>query len=108
MNDRNKITIVGAGYVGMSLSILLAQKNDVLIYDINKEKIQTINSKKSPVQDSTINEFLTTKTLSLKGTSNQKEAYKDADFVIVATPTAYDPVTNYFDTKSVDGVNVEV
>lgn len=104
MNDINKITIVGAGYVGMSLSILLAQKNNVLIYDIDKEKIETINSKKSPVQDSTIDEFLTTKNLSLKGTTNQKEAYKNADYIVVATPTDFDEKTHAFDTSSVDSV----
>ena len=104
MNGINKITIVGAGYVGMSLSILLAQKNNVLIYDIDKEKIETINSKKSPVQDSTIDKFLTTKTLSIKGTTNQKEAYKHADYIVIATPTDFDEKTHKFDTSSVDSV----
>ncbi len=104
MNDKNKITIVGAGYVGMSLSLLLAQKNNVLIYDIDKERIETINSKKSPVHDSKIEEFFCTKNLSLRGTIDQKEAYHDPDYIIIATPTDFDEKTHTFDTSSVDSV----
>lgn len=96
--------MVGSGYVGMSLSVLLALHNDVLIHDIDKEKIKKINKKESTVADREIQLFLNEKKLCLKATSNKKLAYKDANFIIVATPTNFDPDTNSFDTTSVDSV----
>lgn len=99
-----KIAVVGTGYVGLSNSILLAQKEEVYAVDIIKEKIDLINEKKSPIIDKEIQEYLATKDLNLKGTVNASEAYKDADFVIVSTPTNYDEKKNYFDTSSVESV----
>ena len=104
MLKKTKITVVGCGYVGMSLSVLLAQKNEVTVLDVDESKVDTINMKRSTVSDMEIERFLLEKNLFLRATVDKTEAYKDADFVIVATPTDYDPVTNYFDTKSVDGV----
>ncbi|NLM44206.1 MAG: nucleotide sugar dehydrogenase, partial [Clostridiales bacterium] len=99
-----KITVVGAGYVGMSLAVLLSQKNDVKILDIVKDKVELINTKRSPIADKEIEEFLAYKELNLTATTNAYEAYKDADYVIIATPTDYDPEMNYFDTNSVEHV----
>ena len=102
--DQKKITVVGAGYVGMSLSVLLAQKNNVLVHDIDEQKVRTINSKQSTVHDLTIDEFLSNNNLSLKATLNKKEAYKDADFIIIATPTDFDEHRHTFNTSSVEAV----
>ena len=99
-----KITVAGTGYVGLSLSVLLAQKNEVFALDILKSKVDLINSKKSPIRDKEIEEYLSTKNLNLKATTDAIEAYTNADFVIVATPTNYDPTKNYFDTSSVENV----
>lgn len=99
-----KFTVVGCGYVGLSLSILLARDNVVTILEIDKEKVKKINNKNSPIADPDIESFLKKKKISLKATSNKSVAYKNADFVIVATPTDYDPVTNKFNTASVESV----
>ncbi len=103
-----KIAVAGAGYVGLSNAILLAQHNEVVLKDIDPEKVELINKKKSPIIDRDIQEYLEKKPLNLKATLDPEEAYKDASFVIVATPTDYDPITNYFNTKSVEAVISEV
>lgn len=99
-----KITIAGAGYVGLSNAIILAQHNKVYALDIIQEKVDMINNKKSPIIDKEIQEYLAEKPLDLTATTDDAEAYKDAEFVIIATPTNYDPELNYFDTSSVESV----
>jgi len=101
---REKIVVVGSGYVGMSLSVLLAQHNDVIVLDIDMERVKKINNKRSTVADPDIKLFLTEKQLSLTGTLDKEVAYRDASFIIVATPTNYDTGTNRFDTSVVDSV----
>jgi UDPglucose 6-dehydrogenase len=103
-----KITIAGTGYVGLSNAILLAQHNEVIALDIIKEKIDIINSKKSPIVDHEIEEYLATKHLNLTATTDSFEAYKDADYVIISTPTNYDPEKNYFNTRTVEAVIANV
>ena len=96
-----KIAVVGTGYVGLSNSILLSQYNDVTAVDVIPEKVDMINNRKSPIVDKEIEEYLANKELRLHATLNASEAYEDADFVIVSTPTNYDEKLNYFDTSSV-------
>ena len=102
------ITIVGAGYVGTSLSVLLAQKFRVVTFDIDKKKVDQINNQLSPIDDKDINVFLKEKELNIQATSDKKMAYSNANFVVVATPTDYDERTNRFNTKSVESVIEDV
>ena len=99
-----KITVVGSGYVGMSLSVLLAQHNEVTVLDIDAERVCKINNKQSTVEDAEIEAFLAERELSLTATLDKQSAYMNASFVVVATPTNFDPDTNSFDTSSVDSV----
>jgi UDPglucose 6-dehydrogenase len=103
-----KITVAGAGYVGLSNAILLAQKNEVLALDINQEKVDMINNKKSPIIDKEIEEYLSTKELNLTATTDNYKAFKDAEFVVISTPTDYDPEKNYFNTSTVEAVIANV
>jgi len=104
LTNKTKITVVGSGYVGMSLAVLLSQRNDVVVLDIDPARVEKVNNKKSTVADFEINAFLSKKELSLTATLDKQVAYEGASFVIVATPTSYDPVTKSFNTSSVDSV----
>lgn len=99
-----KIAVAGTGYVGLSNAILLSQHNEVVAVDVVAEKVDRINNRKSPIVDKEIEEYLSTKELNLRATLDGKSAYRDADFVIISTPTNYDPKKNYFDTSSVEAV----
>lgn len=99
-----KIAVAGTGYVGLSLAVLLSQYNEVTAVDIIQEKVDLINEKKSPIQDDYIEKYLAEKSLNLKATLNTEEAYKDAEYVIIAAPTNYDSKKNYFDTSAVESV----
>ena len=103
-NNKYNITVAGTGYVGLSIATLLAQHNNVVAVDIIPEKVDLINNKISPLADDYIEKFLLQKELSLSATIDAQSAYLNADFVIIATPTNYDPVKNYFDTSSVEDV----
>ncbi len=103
-----KIAVAGTGYVGLSNAILLAQNNEVYAVDIIPEKVDMINNGKSPIVDKEIEEYLSEKELNLTATTNSKEAYEGADFIIISTPTNYDPKLNYFDTTSVESVIEQV
>ena len=104
MSNKIKITVVGSGYVGMSLAVLLSQKNDVTILEIDKKRVELVNNKQSTVQDSDIQEFLNRRKLNLEATTDKEMAYNNSKFIIVATPTNYDTKTKKFDTSSVDSV----
>ena len=99
-----KIAVAGTGYVGLSNSILLSQHNEVYAVDIVPEKVEMINNRQSPLVDAEIEDYLANKELNLTATTDAKMAYKDAEFVIISTPTNYDPKKNYFDTSSVEAV----
>lgn len=104
MKDKIKITVVGSGYVGMSLAVLLAQHNEVVVLDVDISRVEQINNKKSTIADAEIEAFLDHEKLSIVATQDAESAYKDANFVIVATPTNYNSSTNKFDTSTVDTV----
>jgi UDPglucose 6-dehydrogenase len=103
-----KIAVAGTGYVGLSMAVLLSQHNTVKAVDLVREKVDMINAGKSPIIDKEIQEFLSTKKLDLEATTDGNSAYRDAEFVIISTPTNYDPKLNYFDTSSVESVIQQV
>jgi UDPglucose 6-dehydrogenase len=103
-----KIAVIGTGYVGLSNAVLLSQHHQVVALDINKDKVDLINNKKSPIVDDELETYLSSKPLNLLATLDKSLAYKDASFVIIATPTNYDPSLNFFDTSSVDSVIKDV
>ena len=99
-----KIAVAGIGYVGLSNAILLAQNNEVAAVDVFQEKADMINNRKTPIIDKEIEEYLSSKELNLRATTDGADAYRDADYIIIATPTNYDPDKNYFDTSSIEMV----
>lgn len=103
-----KIAVAGVGYVGISIAILLSQKHDIIALDIDPKKVQLTNKKISPICDPEIQKFLSNRKLNLYATTEKYEAYRDADYVIIATPTNYDPINNNFDTLSVESVACDV
>jgi len=103
-----KIAVIGTGYVGLSNAVLFSQHHEVVALDVIKEKVDMINNRKSPIVDAELEDYLANNHLNLKATLDKEETYKDADFVVIATPTNYDPKRNYFDTSTVDNVIYDV
>ena len=103
-----RIAVVGTGYVGLSMAVLLAQHHDVVAFDIDRERVAGLRAGRSPIEDAEIEDFLAHRELRLTFTDDSDEAYAGADFVIIATPTDYDPVTNYFNTSTVEKVAADV
>ena len=103
-----KIAVAGTGYVGLSNAVLLAQNNEVVAVDIIQEKVDMINNKVSPIVDEEIQDYLSNKELNLVATTDVYKGYKDAEFVIISTPTNYDPELNYFNTRSVEAAIANV
>ena len=103
-----KIAVAGTGYVGLSLATLLSQKNEVVALDVIPEKVEMINNRKSPIQDEYIEKYFAEKDLNLKATLDYKDAFEGADYIIISTPTNYDPELNYFDTSSVEDIIMKV
>src|SRR3546814_798438 len=99
-----RVTVVGTGYVGISNAVLLAQRNRVIALDIDAQKVEQLNARISPIADAEIEEYLANRPLDLTATLDKAAAYDGADFVVVATPTDYDPESNYFNTQSVESV----
>ncbi|MCR5243427.1 MAG: NAD(P)-binding domain-containing protein, partial [Bacteroidales bacterium] len=99
-----KIAVAGTGYVGMSIATILAQRNHVVAVDVIPEKVEKINNRISPIQDDYIEKYLAEKKLDLTATLDGEAAYRDADFVVIAAPTNYDPIKNFFDTRHVEEV----
>ena len=109
MNQRkNKIVVIGLGYVGCSMAVLLAQNNTVVAVDIDEEKVNSLNQKKSPIADKYLEEFLLNETLDLSATENLHDALVDSDLIIIATPTDFDQDTNAFNTDTVESVIFEI
>ena len=108
MKDKLKIAVVGTGYVGLSMAVLLSQMHAVWALDINEVKVKQINARQSPIEDTVLADYLATKPLQLQATLDKVEAYSDADFVVIATPTDFDPLTNFFNTASVEAVIQDV
>ena len=108
MEKKYKIAVAGTGYVGLSIATLLSQHHNVVAVDVIKEKVDLINNKQSPIQDDYIEKYLAEKELQLTATLDGEAAYSDAEFVVIATPTNYDPVRNYFDTTHVEEVIKQV
>ena len=103
-----KIAVAGTGYVGLSLATLLSQYNEVYALDIIPEKVEMINNRISPIKDEYIEKYFKEKKLNLKATTNYKEAFKDAEYIVISTPTNYDDEKNFFDTSSVEDIIVKV